>query len=160
MRTHASEVTVAFVDVVGFTRLCEEAPPERIDRIVAWLERTAANLAPIELVKTVGDAVLLAGPRPGPVVAATVEIMRAAARDPEAPPLHAGIASGRAISRRGDWFGRPVNLANQLSGSAPAGTAEAPAPVAEGTPEWPWVRVGPADRHGQDAPIELFRLTA
>src|SRR3954447_4422180 len=94
----AHQVTVAFVDILGFTRLCEELSVERVGRLIDWLECAAADAArpPITL-KLVGDAAMFAGPEPAGVVAATREILRVAARGPEAPPLHAGIASGRAL---------------------------------------------------------------
>jgi adenylate cyclase len=31
------------------------------------------------------------------------------------PPLRAGIASGEGLSRGGDWFGAPVNLASRIT---------------------------------------------
>ena len=34
------------------------------------------------------------------------------------PPLRAGVAHGQALSRGGDWYGRPVNLAARITGFA------------------------------------------
>ena len=34
------------------------------------------------------------------------------------PSLRAGIATGQALSRGGDWYGRPVNLAARITGWA------------------------------------------
>jgi adenylate cyclase len=33
------------------------------------------------------------------------------------------VAFGQAVSRAGDWYGSPVNLANRVTGVAPAGAA-------------------------------------
>jgi class 3 adenylate cyclase len=38
------------------------------------------------------------------------------------PRLGVGLALGHAISRAGDWFGSPVNLASRVTGAAPAST--------------------------------------
>jgi class 3 adenylate cyclase len=35
--------------------------------------------------------------------------------DEAVPPLRAGVASGQAVHRWGDWFGTPVNLASRLT---------------------------------------------
>jgi adenylate cyclase len=38
------------------------------------------------------------------------------------PRLRVGVAFGPAVSRSGDWFGSPVNLASRVTGAAPAGS--------------------------------------
>ena len=42
-----------------------------------------------------------------------------------------GVASGYAVSRAGDWFGSPVNVASRVTAAASPGTAL----VAEIAPE-------------------------
>jgi adenylate cyclase len=61
-------VTVGFVDIVGFTELGEEVPPEELGAMVRGFERTVedAARAPVRLVKTIGDAAMLVAPEPGP----------------------------------------------------------------------------------------------
>ena len=39
----------------------------------------------------------------------------------EFPSLRAGIASGEGLSRGGDWFGAPVNLASRITDKTRAG---------------------------------------
>src|SRR5215208_7536378 len=36
----------------------------------------------------------------------------------EIPPLKAGVATGPALGRGGDWYGRPVNLAARITSFA------------------------------------------
>ena len=38
------------------------------------------------------------------------------------PQLRVGMASGPALSRGGDWYGRPVNLASRVTGIARPGS--------------------------------------
>ena len=57
-------MTVAFADLVGFTRLGEELPPAGLERVAARLTELAQSVtdAPVRLVKSIGDAVMLASP--------------------------------------------------------------------------------------------------
>src|SRR6202035_249066 len=55
------EVAVCFADLVGFTRLGEEVPPDELGRLAVRLEALAGDVAiqPVRLVKTIGDAAML-----------------------------------------------------------------------------------------------------
>jgi adenylate cyclase len=48
-------------------------------------------------------------------------LMDAAAADEMLPRLRVGVAYGSAVSRAGDWFGRPVNLASRVTAAARPG---------------------------------------
>jgi adenylate cyclase len=159
------DVTVAFVDIVGFTRLCEEAAVDRIDELVTWLEDAAlraTQLRPeVAFVKLVGDATMLAGADPAAVLACVLEMLRSADADPDAPPLHAGIASGRALHREGDWLGRPVNLANHLAAHARAGTVETTLEVVRATGGVRvWTPLGPVRLAGGGRAPAVYRIAA
>src|SRR5260370_25204692 len=120
------EVAVAFADLVGFTRLGEEVPPDELGRLAARLEALASEVAepPVRLVKTIGDAAMLAAPEPAPLLAATLKLIEAAdAEGQDFPQLRAGAAVGLALPRAGDWFGRPVNLASPITSVARPGGA-------------------------------------
>ena len=58
------QVAVGFADLVGFTRLGEEVPPDELGRLATRLEAIALEVAspPVRLVKTIGDAAMLAAP--------------------------------------------------------------------------------------------------
>jgi adenylate cyclase len=118
----AREVTVAFADLVGFTRLGEAVPPEDLERLASRLADIAHDVAvpPVRLVKTIGDAVMFVCPDPVPLVDATLDLV-AAAEETELPQLRVGVASGSAVSRAGDWFGSPVNVASRVTGVARPG---------------------------------------
>jgi adenylate cyclase len=75
--------------------------------------------APVRLVKTIGDAAMLASPEPEPLLAAALRLIDAAETEGEDfPQLRAGAAIGQALPRAGDWFGRPVNLASRITAVA------------------------------------------
>jgi adenylate cyclase len=118
-------VTVCFADLVGFTRLGEEVPPDELGRLAVRLEALATEVAepPVRLVKTIGDAAMLASPDPEPLLGAALGLIEAADSEGEDfPQLRAGAALGQALPRAGDWYGRPVNLASRITGIARPGS--------------------------------------
>ncbi len=119
------QVSVCFADLVGFTRLGEEVAPDELGRLAAHLEELASDVAttPVRLVKTNGDAAMLAAPTAEPLLDAALELIAAAEREgSEFPQLRAGAASGMALPRAGDWFGTPVNLASRITSVARPGS--------------------------------------
>ena len=61
-----------------------------------------------------------------------LDLVDAAERDDTFPELRAGVSWGTAISRWGDWYGRPVNLASRVCSRARPGSVLVTGPVAEG----------------------------
>lgn len=118
----AREVTIAFADLVGFTRLGEAVPPEDLERLASRLAELARDVAvpPVRLIKTIGDAVMLMCPDPVLLLGAMLDLV-VAAEDSDLPQLRVGIASGSAVSRAGDWFGSPVNVASRVTSVARPG---------------------------------------
>ena len=119
------DVTVCFADLVGFTRLGEEVPPDELGRLAVRLEELATDVVepPVRLVKTIGDAAMLASPEPEPVLGTALSLIEAADAEGEYfPQLRAGAALGQALPRAGDWFGRPVNLASRITAVARPGS--------------------------------------
>lgn len=51
-----------------------------------------------------------------------LKLVEAVDTDNEVPRLRAGVASGTAVSRAGDWFGSPVNVASRVTAVARPGT--------------------------------------
>lgn len=117
--------TVAFADLVGFTRLGETLEPEELGVVTGRLAELAADVAepPVRLVKLLGDAAMLVGREPAPVLEAAIALVEATEREGEDYPLlRAGVAAGSAIPRGGDWYGRPVNLASRITSIARPGS--------------------------------------
>lgn len=115
----SDEVTIAFADLVGFTRLGESLEVEQIGDLTGRLFRLASDGArsPVRLVKMIGDAAMFSSPESEPLLDAVVGLIESAG-EAEIPPLRAGVARGQALGRAGDWYGRPVNLAARITNFA------------------------------------------
>jgi adenylate cyclase len=115
----ADEVTIAFADLVGFTRLGESLEIEQIGDLTGRLFELASDAArpPVRLVKMIGDAAMFVSPASEPLLEAVVGLVESAATD-EIPSRRAGVARGRALGRGGDYYGRPVNLAARITNFA------------------------------------------
>ena len=120
----ARPVTVAFADVVGFTRMGEVVSPQDLVRVAGRLANLTRSVVrgPVQFVKTIGDAVMLVSPDAEKLVSTVLELLEAAEFH-RLPQLRVGVASGLAVGRAGDWYGSPVNLASRVTGAAPAGVA-------------------------------------
>jgi adenylate cyclase len=155
------EVAVCFADLVGFTRLGEEIPPEELGRLAARLEALAADAAepPVKLVKTIGDAAMLASPDPEPLLGAALTLIEEAdAEGEDFPQLRAGAAIGMALPRAGDWYGRPVNLASRITSIARPGSLLAERELRERAPEeYRYSFAGERRLRGIREPVQLFR---
>jgi adenylate cyclase len=155
------EVAVCFADLVGFTQLGESLDPEALGAVTGRLGELAAGAVapPVRLVKLLGDAAMLVGPEPGPVVEAALELVEAAeAEGEDFPMLRAGVASGRALSRGGDWYGHPVNLASRITGIARPGSVLASGDVKDSLDgDYSWSFAGERRLKGIDDRVKLFR---
>ena len=115
----SDEMSIAFADLVGFTRLGESLEIEQIGDLTGRLFELASDAArpPVRLVKMIGDAAMFASAQSGPLVEAVLGLVESAGNE-EIPSLRAGVARGPALGRGGDWYGRPVNLAARITSFA------------------------------------------
>jgi adenylate cyclase len=162
----ATEVTVAFADLVGFTKLGEQIPAEELGAIARRLLELATEAAhpPVRLVKTIGDAVMLISPDAGTLLDVALDLVRLTEEEgADFPRLRAGLATGAALHRAGDWYGSPVNLASRVTsiarpGSVVATQATRDAAEANGDePRWRWSVLSPRRIKGVDGSVQLHR---
>ena len=116
-------VTIAFADLVGFTRLGEAVPPEDLEKLAHRLADVAREVAepPVRYVKSIGDEVMLVSSDPVAMLDAVLDLLDATEADEDFPRLRVGLATGMAVSRAGDWFGSSVNLASRVTGASRPG---------------------------------------
>ena len=160
-----TEVTVAFADLVDFTRLGEELPPEELGGVVDRLGELAIEVVqrPVQLVKFIGDAAMLISPEPAPLIDASLELVRRSQEEGEQfPPLRAGLASGTALARGGDWYGRPVNLASRITTIARPSSVLTTREVrdAVGQERYRWSFAGERKLKGVRGDTRLYRVRA
>ena len=156
----AQPVTVGFVDIVGFTRLGEVIPPEDLGELVRKFERSVeqATEPPVRLVKTIGDAAMLVAPQPKPLVDTVLALVEGS-RDGELPLLRGGLASGEALQRAGDYYGRPVNLASRLTSFARRGSVVASKDVHDAAPDdYAWSFAGERRFKGLGEEVPVYRV--
>lgn len=154
--------TFAFVDLAGFTALTEAHGDEAAVEIVdVFFERARSAVAGRgELVKTLGDAVMLAFKSPAEALVAVGELLEASVNDSMLPAPRAGLNHGPAIRQNDDWFGATVNLTARIASQAPGGETLATAEVASAARGLglPTVDLGCFELRNIQEPVELFRI--
>ena len=158
----ARHIAVAFADLVGFTRLGEEVPPEELGQLANRLAELARGVTvpPVRFIKTIGDAVMFVCTDPAPLLDAVLKLVEITDGDNDFPRLRAGIASGSAVSRAGDWFGSPVNLASRVTAVARPGTvlaAESARDELGDDAGFSWSFAGTRHLKGIKGEVRLFR---
>ena len=159
----ARQVAVAFADLAGFTRLGEMLPPEDLQRVAGRLGELAHDVAvpPVSFVKTIGDAVMFVSTDTDKLIAALLDLIDLAAAH-GLPQLRAGVATGLAVSRAGDWFGSPVNIASRVTGLARVGTVVVTASARKtvGTAAGlVWSPAGAQHLRGVPGRVRLYRVS-
>jgi adenylate cyclase len=158
----AREVTVAFADLVGFTRLGEEVDAGELGRVAQRLVGlTVEHLrGQVRLVKTIGDAAMLVSPDAPTLLEVALDLVDAAdAEGEDFPQLRIGVASGAALSRAGDWYGRPVNIASRITTIARPGSVLATRAVRDASGNgYRWSSAGARSLKGVDDPVRLYRV--
>lgn len=160
--SEAVERTFCFVDLAGFTALTEaHGDADAVALLDEFLSLTRAALGPDdELVKSIGDAVMLASPGPDSALQAVASLMTSCRHASGFPLPRAGAHHGAAICRDGDYLGGAVNLAARVAGHAAGGQLLATGVVAEAARSMAVevVAHGPHELHNVSEPVDLFEI--
>lgn len=115
------QLTVGFADIVSFTALSNRMTEERIGDLVELFESRCADVVAAQrgrVIKSIGDSVLFVSDDPVRGYDIAEGIINVVGRDPRMPDVRVGLASGSVVTRLGDVFGPPVNLAARLTAVA------------------------------------------
>jgi adenylate cyclase len=155
---------IAFVDVVGYTRLTEEGGDQAAASQATRLLELARRLAEARsgrLVKFLGDGVMLWFPSPTPAVLFVLDATEEAERRGIAK-LHAGVNAGPVVRRDGDYFGTTVNVASRAAEHASAGETLVTQRVVDAWEGGHGIRfqpLAPAAMKNVARPVPLYRAT-
>jgi adenylate cyclase len=97
---------------------------------------------------------------PVPLLRAALALLAAAEKFHDFPQLRVGIASGRAVSRAGDWFGSPVNVASRVTGAARPGAvlvSESARDAIASAEGFDWSFAGARHLKGVKGEVKLYR---
>jgi adenylate cyclase len=159
----ARDQTIAFADLVGFTRLGEEIAPEDLGSVAERLFSITREIVepPVRLVKTIGDAVMLTSTEPAALVRTSLALVQATdaeSADGAFPQVRVGLAYGPAVGRGGDVFGRAVNLASRVTTIARAGSVLTTRDVRDAArDDFIWSSAGARRVKGLPEPVPLYR---
>jgi class 3 adenylate cyclase/YHS domain-containing protein len=163
MTRHPVERTIAFVDLAGFTALTEAHGDEQaLATLARFRAITEAALGPDDvLVKTIGDAVMIAFADAACAVTGLRRLFDAALADPSLPLLRGGAHHGPAVPEGDDFFGNTVNLAARVCAFAGGGQLLTTIDVAWAASDAGEVvtHVGPIALRNIAAPVDLYEIT-
>jgi adenylate cyclase len=164
--TGSQQLAIGFADLVDFTKLGERIASEDLGDVAGRLEEMAGEVAqaPVRLVKTIGDAAMLASERPAALVEAALDLVDAAEEaGRDFPSMHAGLAFGEVLPRGGDYYGHPVNLASRITDFSLPGSVVVSQELYEALQEdddadYDWTRIGKRKLKGIKGQSELYRV--
>lgn len=118
-------LVIGFADLVGFTSLTRQIDEDQLAVLVERFESQAADLVAEcggRVVKMIGDEVMFVADDPAVAAELGLRLAERVTEDPELPDLRVGLALGNVLSRLGDVYGEPVNLAARLTSIARPGS--------------------------------------
>jgi adenylate cyclase len=147
-------VGVGFADLVGFTSLTREIDETQLGDLVERFESAASDIVAAcggRMIKTIGDEVLFVADDPATIAEIGLTISERAGELDDLPDVRVGLAYGMVLSRLGDVYGEPVNLASRLTSIARPGSVLVDRDLAtelEGDSRWRLRRVPPRPVRG------------
>lgn len=156
------EASFGFVDLVGYTAASwthgDRTAAELSIKLVEIAKQSSADGD--EVVKSIGDAVLLRSPTPRQLLGLIGGIWETADSVPLFPRLRAGAHHGLAIEHQGDYYGTTVNIASRVTAEATTDEILATTTMAKTASEAAWgvEALGPVALRNVGEPVEIVRL--
>lgn len=118
--TEKTSLTFLFADLAGFTALTEtHGDDDAADVVARFYDLARASLtAEARLIKTIGDAVMIVADQSPAAVSIALQLVATVQAETGFPAVRAGLHSGSAVERSGDYFGATVNLAARITAYA------------------------------------------
>jgi adenylate cyclase len=129
-----------FVDLSGFTALTETEGDERAVSVLSSFRTVVRDICSrrgVRVAKWLGDGAMLVTVEATPLLAATLEMLRAVEKARMPVPLRCGASAGEVILLEGDdYIGHAINVAARLCDMAPGGVVYAAPTIVESLPKW------------------------
>jgi adenylate cyclase len=154
--------TFVFADIAGYTALTEAHGDADAADLAASFCRELSELAGArggEVIKTIGDAVMVRHDDPSEAVALGLSAAHDVLAGHGFPAVRVGMHHGPAVERGGDWFGATVNLAARVAALAAGGEVLVTEAVREGAAELEGVEFESRGEHRMrnvSTPVPLF----
>ena len=116
-----TQLSVGFADIVSFTALSNELTDDKIGDLVELFESRCADVVAVQggrIIKSLGDSVLFVSDDAIAAYDIAEGIINVIGRDSRMPDVRVGLATGSVVTRLGDVFGPPVNMAARLTAVA------------------------------------------
>lgn len=116
-----TQLSIGFADIVQFTALSNTLTEEKIGDLVELFESRCADVVAVQrgrVIKSLGDSVLFVNDDPIRAYDTAQGIINVIGRDPRMPDVRVGLATGSVVTRLGDVYGPPVNMAARLTAVA------------------------------------------
>ena len=117
----ATQLSIGFADIVQFTALSNTLTEEKIGDLVELFESRCADVVAVQrgrVIKSLGDSVLFVNDDPIRAYDTAEGIITVVGRDQRMPDVRVGLATGSVVTRLGDVYGPPVNMAARLTAVA------------------------------------------
>lgn len=120
----ATDHSFLFADLVGYTAFTERVGDDAAADVAVAFQAEAARVVAdhgCEVVKRLGDAVMIRGESAAQVVMLALTLRRDLSCQDWCPALRMGVHSGPAVRRGDDWYGATVNVAARVADAAGPG---------------------------------------